>query len=135
MTNPYKFFGTDKSLESEKGVTLEYPGFSITIHRAGGANKKFARVLAEKMKPHRQKFERGLLDDETSHKILVETYAEAVVVGWKDVTDQSGKKMPFTVANVIKLFTDLPDLFDDVKSQAASAAVFRQENEAVESKN
>lgn len=135
MTSPYKLFGTDANLESGKGVTLEYPGFSITIHRAGGANKKFSRILAEKMKPHRQRFERGLLDDETSHKILVETYAEAVVVGWKDVVGKDGKKLPFNVENAVKLFLDLPDLFDDVKNQAGNTAHFRQENEKVEEKN
>lgn len=135
MTSPYKQFGTDKELETGKGVTLQYDGFSIVIHRAGGANKKFARVLAEKMKPHRQRFERGLLDDETSQRILVETYAEAVLIGWKDVLDRNGKKMAFNVDNAVKLLTDLPDLFDDIKNQANSIAVFRQENEAVESKN
>lgn len=135
MSNPYKIFGTDKTLESDKGVTLDYDGFSITIHRAGGSNRKFGQVLATKMKPHRQRFERGLLDDETSNKILLETYAEAVVVGWSNVTDENGKKLPFSVKNCIKLFTDLPDLYEDVKNAANSAATFLKEQEAVEEKN
>lgn len=135
MTSPYKQFGTDKDLEAGKGVTLQYDGFSITIHRAGGANKKFGLTLAEKMRPHRQRFERGNLDNDTSQRILVETYAEAVVIGWKDVVGADGKKMAYNTANVVKLFTDLPDLFDDVKLQANAVSVFRQENEMVESKN
>lgn len=135
MTNPYKVFGTNKDLEAGKGVTLQYPGFSIVINRAGGANKKFASIMAAKLKPHRQKFERGLLDDETSQQILLETYAESVVIGWNGVTDKAGKKIPFTPSACVKLFTDLPDLFDDVKNQANNAAVFRDENEAVEEKN
>lgn len=135
MSNPYELFGTNTNLESVKGVTLEYPGFSIIIHRAGGSNKKFAKILSEKMKPHRQRFERGILDDETSNKIMVETYAEAVVIGWKDVKGRDGKKIPFNVENVVKLFNDLPELFADVKRQANDASVFRQENEKVEQKN
>lgn len=135
MSNPYELFGTDKDLEAGRGVTLQYPGFSITIHRAGGTNKKFAQILDQKMKPFRQRFERGLLDDETSFRILLETYAEAVVIGWKDVVDQDGKIMEFNVANVVKLFNDLPDLFDDVKSQSNKVAVFRKEQEEVEEKN
>lgn len=135
MTNPYELFGTDKELEAGKGVILQYPGFSITIHRAGGANKKFSAILDQKMKPYRQRFERGLLDDDTSLKILLETYAEAVVVGWKDVKDADGKTMEFNTQNVVKLFTDLPDLFEDVKNQANKVAVFRQEQEKVEEKN
>lgn len=135
MSNPYKLFETNKELEIGKGVTLQYPGFSIVIHRAGGMNKKFARVLDEKMKPFRQRFDRGLLDEETSQRILVETYAESVVIGWQKVTDKDGKLMKFTVENVIKLFTDLPDLFDDVKNQANQVSVFRQEQEKVAEKN
>lgn len=135
MSNPYELFGTNKELEAGKGVTLQYPGFSITIHRAGGANKKFASVLDQKMKPYRQRLERGLLDNETSNQILLETYAEAVIVGWKDVKDANGKKIPFSVENVVKLFTDLPDLFEDVKQQSNRATIFRQEVEKVEEKN
>lgn len=135
MSNPYELFGTNKELEAGKGVTLQYPGFSITIHRAGGANKKFASTLDQKMKPYRQRFERGLLDDDTSQKILLESYAEAVVVGWKDVKGPDGLPMEFNVENVVKLFTDLPDLFEDVKNQANKVSVFRQEQEKVEEKN
>lgn len=135
MSNPYELFGTNKELETGKGVTLQYPGFSITIHRAGGANKKFAATLDQKMKPYRQRFERGLLDDDTSKKILLETYAEAVVIGWKDVKGPDGAPMEFKVENVVKLFTDLPDLFEDVKQQANQVSVFRDEQEKVEEKN
>lgn len=135
MTNPYKLFQTNQNLESGEGVKLEYPGFSITIHRAGGSNKKFAQVLAAKMKPHRQKFERGVLDDETSERIVLETYAESIVVGWDGVKDAKNKKMAFTVDNVIKLFTDLPDLYADIKRQAAELSNFRDANEKVEEKN
>lgn len=131
----HELFGTNKNLEAEKGVRLEYPGFSITIHRAGGANKKFAQVLNAKMKPHRQKFERDILDDETSQKILIETYAEAVVIGWSGNIGPGGKKAAFTVENCIKVFNELPDLFDDVKAQATKASIFREEQEKSDIKN
>ncbi len=133
--NPYDIFETNKNLESGEGVTLQYPGFSITIHRAGGSNKKFAQVLSSKMKPFRQQFERGMLDDETSARILLESYAEGVIVGWKDVKDRAGKTLAFTKENVVKLFTDLPDLFADVKAQAENAALFREQAEKVDEKN
>ena len=133
--NPYALFGTNKDLEAGQGVKLQYPGFSITIHRAGGSNKRFAQVLAAKMKPHRQRHERGLLDDETADRIMLEAFAESVVVGWEGVKDAKNKAIKFSVENVIKLFTDLPDLFADVKSQALNAAVFRDEAEKVEEKN
>jgi hypothetical protein len=134
-SNPYSLFETNKNLESGDGLTLQYPGFSITIHRAGGSNTKFAQVLSAKMKPYRQQFERGILDDETSSRILLESYAEGVVVGWKDVKDRAGKPMAFTKENVVKLFSDLPDLFADVKAQAENAALFREQAEKADEKN
>jgi hypothetical protein len=135
MTSPYKLFETNTELEAGKGVKLQYPGFSITINRAGGANKKFAQVFAAKMKPHRQRFERGLMDNETGDRIVIESYAEGVVIGWEGVTDREGNPIPFSVENCVKLFVDLPELFEDVRSQATAAATFREEIEKVEEKN
>jgi hypothetical protein len=87
------------------------------------------------MKPHRQKFDRGLLDDETSNRILLESFVEGVVIGWSGNIGPGGKKAPYSVQNCIKVFQELPDLFNDVNSQAQSAATFRQEQEAIEEKN
>ena len=131
----HELFGTDKGLETGAGVTLEYPGFEVIIHRAGGSNKKFAQVLQAKMKPYRQRFERGLLDEETSNRIMVETYAESVIVGWSGNIGPGGKKSTFSVENCVKVLTELPDLFEDIKTQANNAATFRKEQEDIEQKN
>lgn len=132
---PYALFGTNKDLESGKGVDLVYPGFTITIHRAGGSNRNYANALQRNLKPHRQRYERGLLDEETQKEIVMKSFVEGVVVGWRGVTDAAGKTMVFTPENAIKLFTDLPDLYNDVKAQADDAATFRDEQEKVEEKN
>lgn len=141
MTNPYQMFKCDQNIESGEGFTIQYKdekgkvAFSITIHRAGGSNKKYGNVFARKMKPHRQRFDRGTLDEDTSNKILLESFVEGVVVGWKDVTDEKGKKITFNVENCLKFFTDLPDLYADVKAQANDVSNFRTEQEEVEIKN
>lgn len=131
----HSLFATDKNLESEKGVSLDYPGFSVVIHRAGGTNKKFAQVLQSKMKPHLQRFQRGTLDEETSQRIMIETYAESVIVGWSGNIGPGGKKSAFSVDNCIKVLTELPDLFEDIKAQANAASTFRGELEEIEEKN
>lgn len=134
-SSPYDLFKNNENLESGAGVAIEYPGFSVIIHRAGGSNKRFAQILSAKMKPFRHRFDRGLMDDQTSARILLESYAEGVVVGWKNVKDADGNEMQFTKENVIKLFSDLPDLFADIKQQAENAALFREEQEKVDEKN
>lgn len=133
--SPYDLFKNNENLEAGAGVTLEYPGFSITIHRAGGANKKFAQILSNKMKPFRHQLDRGIMDDDVSARILRESYAEGVVIGWNNIKDADGNDMPFSKENVIKLFTDLPDLFADVRIQAENVSLFREEEAKVDEKN
>ena len=135
MAGPYSLFGTDKNLESGDGVSLDYPGFSITIRRAGGSNVDFSRVLSEKLRPYRKKLDKGTMDDKVSEKILLETYAETVVINWKNVKDRKGHDMPCTAHNCVKLFTDLPDLFRDVQDQANDYKLFLEDQEELEEKN
>jgi hypothetical protein len=124
--SPYDLFETDKSAETQ-GVVLDYGHFRITIRRAGGANTAFARRLEAKIKPYRHAFNSGTLDDAIAKRIMVEVYAETVVIGWDDVTDRHGNPLPFTVPNCVQLFTDLPELFANVQEQATSLALFRAE--------
>jgi len=135
MTNPYELFGTDKDLENGSGVSIDYPGFSITLHRAGGSNKQFGKVFVNKLKPHRQKHARGVLEEGVAHTILVETYAETVIIGWEGVKDAKNKTIAFSVENCIKLLTDLPELFEDIQVQANNFATFKAEVEEIEEKN
>lgn len=135
MTNAYEMFGTNDDLESGKGVTIDYGPFEITINRAGGNNAKFSKILNQKFRPHRHQQERGTLDDNIAKRILLETYAEAVVLGWKKVKDEKGKNLPFTTENCIKLFNNLPDLFADIQKQANDFLLFKTNNEEIEEKN
>jgi hypothetical protein len=131
----HALFGTDKDLESGSGVTIDFPGFSITIHRAGGSNKRYGKALAQKMQPHRQRFDRGVLDDATSEAILLEAFAEGVVIGWAGNIGPGGKKAPYSVENCIELLNELPDLYTLLKKEANDASLFRSETEEIEEKN
>lgn len=135
MTSPYKLFSTNKDLESGVGVDICYPGFTITIHRAGGSNAKYATALKDKARPYSKLIAAGMLDEAVASKMLVEAFAEAVVVGWKNVVDRDGKPLEFSVENCVKLFTDLPDLYADVRAQAEDFKNFQADNEEAERKN
>lgn len=136
----YKQFKTDQSLEQE-GIVLNYgqnskgENIDIKIARAGGHNTKFAKVAEQVLKPYRRQ-----IANETAERVVMENamrtiYARSVVIGWSGVEDEDGKPMPFTEENCIKLFTDLPDLFSDLREQAEKQTLFRREALETESKN
>jgi len=122
----YDKFATDKKAEQE-GIILDYgDGLKIRIARAGGSNIKYEKLVQAKLRKYERQRQLDLLDIDTLRPILREVYAEAVVLGWEGVTDRDGNEIPFTKANAIKLFEDLPDLFEDIVVQAQKAALFRQ---------
>jgi hypothetical protein len=123
MPNVYEAFETSKKLEQD-GIVLDYGSFKFTIARAGGANRKFANLLDRKLRPHRRAIQAGVFDDETAQRLLAESYAEAVVLGWEGVTDRDGNPLPFNRENCVRLLTDLPSLFEDVREQAQNASNF-----------
>lgn len=132
----YNTFKTDADLEAGAGVDLDYgEAGTITIHRAGGDNKKFSKVLAAKMKPYRRQLQNGTMDDEVAERLMAEVYAEAVIIGWEGVKDEKGKTLPYSKENVVKLLTDLPELFKDIQDQASTIANFRKEEIEAEAKN
>lgn len=136
----YNQFGTDKKVEKE-GVILQYGNtddgkpIQIKICRAGGANVAYNKAMEAKTKPYRRQLQNGTLDIEVMTSILREVYADTVVIGWSNVEGADGKPMAFTRENVIKLFTDLPELFTDVQDQATNLALFRAEINEQDAKN
>lgn len=131
-----KMFQTDAKLESE-GIDLNYGPADdanpeagdviIRIRRAGGANKEYSKALTSKMRPYRKQVEAGTLDNGVAERVLREVYAETVVIGWKNVKGEDGKDIPFSADAVKDLFSDMPDLFVDVQTQATQMALFRAE--------
>jgi len=126
VSGPYSVFRTDKALEKE-GIVLDYGDFKIKVARAGGANAAFQKALAAKVRPYKRQLDAGTIPDDVAEKLFLDVYAESVVLGWEGVTDENGKPLPFSKENAVKLFSDLPDLFRDVQSQAASISNFRAE--------
>lgn len=130
--NLYSQFKTDESLETE-GVWIEYgetedgKPIRIRIARAGGANQKFAKALEKATRPYKKAIQTGTLDNKTADRLYREVFVDTIVLGWENVQGPDGKDLEFTRENVLKLFADLPDLFTDLREQASSAAIFREE--------
>jgi hypothetical protein len=138
--NLYQQFKTNEGIE-KSGLLLNYgenskgAPINIRVARAGGANRKFEKVADIKLKPYRRQIQQGLISNAAVEKLLVEIYAESVVIGWENVEDADGNPMAFSVENCVKLLTDLPDLFKDIQDQAQRGAIFRDDIAEADIKN
>lgn len=136
----YKSFQTDTNLE-KNGIVLEYGDNSkglpigIRIARAGGSNNAYNKRLEALVKPYRRQIQTETIDNKVLEKLVLQAFAETVVLGWENVEDKDENELEFNVENVINLFTDLPDLFKDIQEQASKAVLFREDILEVEAKN
>lgn len=131
----YDKFKTNKKAEQE-GITLDYgDGQTIKIARAGGSNLRFEKATQNKMRKFGLQAKHDLLEPEQMRTIFREVVAETVVLGWTGFTDEDGNDLPFNRENAIKVFTDLPDLFDDVLEQSRKASLFKENILEGEAKN
>ena len=147
----YKTFKTEENLE-ENGIIIDYGTFRVTLARAGGANKKFGRLLEARTKPFKRLIQTDTMDQEIGAQIMREVYAEAVVLNWEVRTEITSdgtevyaqgledpnddtKIIPFTKENLVAAFKALPDLFSDLQEQATKAALFREQLREEDAKN
>lgn len=124
-TSIFDLFDTNKNSEVEGIIHRVTPEISFTLARAGGANARYSKVLAAKMRPYTRQIADETIDIDLANDILIEVFAETVLLGWKGITDAEGNEIPFTVENAVALFKQLPDLFFDVRDHAGKMANFR----------
>ena len=123
----YAMFGTDKNAESE-GVGLDYgDGGRIKIARSGGSNSGYKQALSNLLKEHRHQINTGTLSDEVAERKQREIFARHVVMDFDTVEGPDGEELPYTPDNATKLLADLPDLYADLREQAAKLSNFRAE--------
>ena len=139
--SPFALFSTDASVET-KGIDLDYGAFYFTIARAGGANERFKKAMAQATKPYRRLIDNETLPDHVSRDLLHQVVAKTVVLGWGSTVHgpgkmigRNGEAIDFSVEAVVEIFKALPDLFLDIWGQAQKAAHFRAEDLAADAGN
>lgn len=131
----YSAFQTDSKMETA-GVVLDFgDAGKFRVARAGGSNKRFNTKMMSVTKPHRHAIDQGTLDDSVATALFIDVYAETVVMSWEGVTGPDGQTLEFNKANVVKLLTDLPDLFTSIRRECEKAANFRAEALESDAKN
>lgn len=136
----YESFSTNKNYE-KSGVWLQYgentkkQPIKFLIARVGGANTAFSKALEAAQKPYRRQIQTDTMDERVAEGIILDVFARTVILNWEGVQDRDGVDMPYTKENVIKLMTDLPDLFADIRVQAQNVTLFRDATNEVDAKN
>lgn len=143
----YQMFEMDTDLERE-GISVNYGSVKFQIARAGGRNKAFKDIFSAKAKKHRTQIDNETMSDDMADRIMAESYAEAVVLGWwsrkeddagdpilkkgeeqwvDTIENKEGKKVKYSIEECVRLFLDLPDLFQSLQSYATKAGNYRKE--------
>ena len=151
----YKTFEMDSDLERD-GISVNYGTVKFTLARAGGRNKAFTDLFKMKAKKHRTQLDNETMSDDLADRIMAESYAEAVILGWwtrkedahgdavlkkgeeqwDDVIEnKQGKLVKYSTDECVRLLLDLPDLFASLQSYATKSANYRKEEEAVDEGN
>lgn len=135
MANLFKLFKTDEKVEKD-GIILQYGDAEFRVARAGASNTKFQKLLERKLKPYRRQLQMEMAEEKVIRGLMMEVYAETIVLDFKNVVDEDGKTpIPYSKENCLKLFQRLPDLFDDIREQSMKAALFRADIREDEAKN
>ena len=130
---------TDKALET-KGVEVDYGSFRVTLARAGGANKRYEKILDAKSKPHRRAMKTETMDNEVAIGVMREVYADSIILHWeskdakgewKKGIEAKPKKVgdpinivPFNRDNVVQAMVDLPELLIWFKEDAEKLSLY-----------
>lgn len=147
MSNLYTMFKTEEKHETQ-GVWLEYgrtdptpehpegEPIRIKIARAGGKNMSFNKALEKATRPYRKAIQTGTIALDTIENLYREVFVDHVVLDWTNVSapikDASGavtgfELLPYKRDNVLRVLIDLPDLYNDLKEQANSLSLFRED--------
>lgn len=135
----YSQLETDKALET-RGVEVNYGSFRVTLARAGGANKKYEKILNARSKPHQRAMKVDMMDGDMAIEIMREVYADAIILHW-EAQDAKGdwvvgieakpKKssakiviVPFNRENVVQAMVDLPELLLWFKEDAEKLSLY-----------
>lgn len=140
-------YKTDKNLE-RNGVRIEFPPNPdktvpyFDIVRAGRANPDY-QVVADRINaPHRRAEALGVLPADKREALTREIYAEAGIKNWGNIpaSDITGDPeatgyLPYSKQNAIALFTNLPDLYNDLVAMSIDHNTFLEAEKELAAKN
>jgi hypothetical protein len=136
----YKQFGTNIQAE-QAGIDITFaanddgsiPTFRVA--RMGGANKRYTTELTRRTRPLTAAIRNNTLGEEKAQQLSMEVFVEAVLLGWSNIFDVEGTPLPYSKQLALKLFSDLPDLYEELVRQASALTSFQTDELEATAKN
>jgi hypothetical protein len=137
----YKAFGTNK-IKENKGIPIEYAPYAdgrvptFYVARQARGNTKYRRCLKELYKPYQKQLRAGIpLQDDVSEKLGKIAFIRGCLAGWQNICDKDGNEIEFSEKAAEALFSDLPDLLDDLMEQSTNITNYQDETVEEDAKN
>lgn len=111
-----------------KGVWVAYEiGIEFKVARMG--NPKFQAKVRELSAPHIKQIRNGELPQAKMEAIQMEAVAETILVGWRNIEDDDGKALRYSVKRAKEILADeeLRDIYDFILSEAGNQANYAVE--------
>lgn len=123
-----KLTPVDNKAEVE-GSEFIYRGAKLIVARAN--NRKFKKTFRNAIKPYKNEFENGRMDDKVAEGLMNSCVAETILVGWSDFRDVDGKEWEYSVQNAEELLRDDKDAFEAITefSESIDNYIIQQEEE------
>lgn len=122
----YDLFDRDEEMEI-KGIWQNFGIYGrFLIARAGGSNARFSSMFSKIMEPYQRQIQKEMLEESKANELLIMVFAKTVILGWEGVTGKDGNELKYSYKNCVKLLTDLPDFFLDMREEAMRISNFRK---------
>jgi hypothetical protein len=112
-----------------------YSDIELKIARLN--NPKYEKFLQKLIEPHIREIRANNFDRDKRLDLAKQAAAKYLLVDWKNIEDENGKKIPYSPEKALELFRDskFVDLYNFVIEVANSAEFYRQETKVESIKN
>lgn len=128
-----------RSNKNQTWIKIKNPGegedWLFLVARMGRMNKKYTAAMAKLIKPVEKLYENGLLANEQLEEMVNESLFKTVILDWKNVCDEDNEPLEFTAENMIFVFENLPDIYDQVIEVVRKITTFQDEADEEDVKN